>query len=40
VQEGSAEIGYCIDFVVTPVPEPGSVLLLGLSSLWALRRRR
>lgn len=31
---------YCIDFVVTPVPEPGSVLLAGLASVFCFRRRR
>lgn len=31
---------YCIDFVITPVPEPGSALLLGAASLVCLRRRR
>jgi hypothetical protein len=31
---------YCIDFVITPVPEPGSALLLGTASLVCLRRRR
>jgi hypothetical protein len=31
---------YCIDFVVTPVPEPGSALLLGAASFLCLRRRR
>jgi len=40
VQEGSDQISYCIDFVVTPVPEPGSLVLLGLAGLLALRRRR
>jgi len=40
VQEVTAEIQYCIEFVVTPVPEPGSVVLLGLAGLLGLRRRR
>ncbi|MCB1276718.1 PEP-CTERM sorting domain-containing protein [Prosthecobacter sp.] len=40
IQEGSEQIQYCIDFVVTPVPEPGSVLLLGLAGMLAWRRRR
>jgi len=40
VQETSEEIQYCIDFVVTPVPEPGGALLLGLTGLLLLRRRR
>lgn len=40
VQEGSAQVSYCIDFVVTPVPEPGSFVLLGLAGMLALRRRR
>jgi len=31
---------YCIDFVVTPVPEPGSAILLGVASFLCLRRRR
>lgn len=31
---------YCIDFVITPVPEPGSALLLGAASFLCLRRRR
>ncbi|MBL9182990.1 MAG: PEP-CTERM sorting domain-containing protein [Verrucomicrobiaceae bacterium] len=31
---------YCIDFVITPVPEPGSALLMGVASLLCLRRRR
>lgn len=40
VQETTAPINYCIDFVITPVPEPGSALLLGAASLLCLRRRR
>lgn len=40
VQEGTDQISYCIDFVLTPVPEPGSFMLLGLAGLLALRRRR
>jgi hypothetical protein len=41
VQEGSNFVGtYCIDFVVTPVPEPGSALLLGAAAFFGLRRRR
>lgn len=41
VQEGSSFVNqYCIDFVVTPVPEPGSALLLGVASFLCLRRRR
>ena len=31
---------YCIDFVITPVPEPGSALLMGMASFLCLRRRR
>lgn len=31
---------YCIDFVITPVPEPGSALLMGVASFLCLRRRR
>lgn len=31
---------YCIDFVITPVPEPGSALLMGAASFLCLRRRR
>jgi hypothetical protein len=40
VQEGSEQIQYCINFEMTPVPEPGSALLLGLAGLLVLRRRR
>lgn len=40
VQETSAQIQYCIDFVVTPVPEPSSALLLVLTGMLAVRRRR
>ncbi len=40
VQETSAEIDYCIDFVLTPVPEPGSAMLMGVASLACLSRRR
>jgi hypothetical protein len=41
VQEGTNFVNqYCIDFVVTPVPEPGSALLLGVASFLCLRRRR
>lgn len=31
---------YCIDFVITPVPEPSSALLMGVASFLCLRRRR
>lgn len=40
IQEGADQINYSIDFVTTPVPEPGSLLLLGVAGLWSLRRRR
>lgn len=40
IQEGSDQITYNIDFVTSPVPEPGSALLLGTAGLWLLRRRR
>lgn len=42
IQEGEAPIGYTIDMVLTavPVPEPGSLLLLGVAGLALLRRRR
>lgn len=40
IQEGSEQIQYLINFEVTPVPEPGSALLLGLAGLLVLRRRR
>ncbi|MFC5454054.1 PEP-CTERM sorting domain-containing protein [Prosthecobacter fluviatilis] len=42
IQEGSDQINYSIDFVTTPVPvpEPGSLMLLGVAGLWMLRRRR
>lgn len=40
IQEGSQQIGYIINFEMTPVPEPGSATLLGLAALLVLRRRR
>ncbi|MFO1482228.1 MAG: PEP-CTERM sorting domain-containing protein [Verrucomicrobiaceae bacterium] len=40
IQEGSEQIQYTINFEVTPVPEPGSALLLGLTALLMLRRKR
>lgn len=41
VQDTTDFVGiYCIDFVVTPVPEPGSALLIGVASFLCLRRRR
>jgi hypothetical protein len=42
IQEGSDQIHYGIDFVTSPVPVPesGSLLLLGVAGLWSLRRRR
>ena len=42
IQEGSDQISYGIEFVTAPVPvpEPGSLLLLGVAGLWSLRRRR
>lgn len=40
IQEGSDQINYTIDFVTSPVPEPGSFMLLGVAGLWLLRRRR
>lgn len=42
IQEGEDQINYSIEFVTTPVPvpEPGSLLLLGGAGLWSLRRRR
>ncbi len=40
IQEGDDQITYSIDFVTSPVPEPGSALLLGLAGVWWLRRRR
>ena len=40
IQEGSDQIGYTIDFVVTPVPEPGSALLIALTAGGLLMRRR
>ncbi|MCX6839052.1 MAG: PEP-CTERM sorting domain-containing protein [Verrucomicrobia bacterium] len=40
VQEVSDQVSYRIDFEVTPVPEPGSLVFLGLAGVLALRRRR
>lgn len=41
VQGGTSFVSqYRSDFVVTPVPEPGSALLLGVASFLCLRRRR
>lgn len=42
IQEGSDQINYSINFITspTPVPEPGSMVLLGVAGLWVLRRRR
>lgn len=40
IQEGSEQIQYTLNFVVTPVPEPGGVMLLALAGLLLLRRRR
>lgn len=40
IQETTDQIQYCIDFVVVPIPEPGSALLLGAASLLCLQRRR
>lgn len=40
IQEGGDQINYTIDFVTSPVPEPGSAMLLGIAGLWWLRRRR
>lgn len=40
IQEGSDQVGYEIDFVVTAVPEPGSCILLGVAGLALMRRRR
>lgn len=37
---GTLDISYCIDFIVTPVPEPSGAALLGLTGLLMLRRRR
>lgn len=34
------DISYCIDFIVTPVPEPGGAVLLGLAGLAFMIRRR
>jgi len=36
----SLNISYCIEFLVTPVPEPGSALFLGLAGMLMLRRKR
>lgn len=40
VSDDNYTISYCIDFVVTPVPEPGTVSLMALAGLLMLRRRR
>lgn len=42
IQEGSDQIGYTIDMVVTsvPVPEPGSMVLIALAGFSFLGRRR
>ncbi|MGV3663366.1 MAG: PEP-CTERM sorting domain-containing protein [Prosthecobacter sp.] len=40
IQEGSDQINYTINMVVTAVPEPGSVVLVGLAGFSLLRRRR
>ncbi len=40
VQETTAQISYCIDFVVTPVPEPGSAVLLAAAGILMMIRRR
>ena len=41
-QEGPADTGYQLDFVVTQVPEPTTLLLLAMAitGLVALRRSR
>ncbi len=36
----SLNISYCIDFVVTPVPEPGSAVLLAAAGILMMIRRR
>jgi len=36
----SLNISYCIDFVVTPVPEPGSAVLLAAAGILLMIRRR
>lgn len=40
IQEGSDQINYTINMVVTAVPEPGSMVLFGVAGLSMLRRRR
>lgn len=41
IQEGDAQIHYTIDMVVTAVPEPGGLALVGLAGMaWGMRRRR
>jgi hypothetical protein len=36
IQQTGAETTYQLDFVVSAIPEPSSVVMLGMLSLWAL----